>query len=58
MGNKIYKKGKYILIIKNKKSELYIDGKYEHTVDQEMTKEEFKEHIKLAAETKDFNYSE
>lgn len=51
-----YQSGKYALIVNDGKSDFYIHGKYEHSIEGELSEEDFAAHCKSAAETFDFNY--
>lgn len=53
-----YQSGKYAMIVNAGKSDFYINGKYEHSIEGELSEEEFGAHCKSAAATLDFNYAE
>ncbi len=58
LPNVIYRRGKYDVFIFDKHCELFISEKYIHSIDSLLSEVEAEEHIKLAAETFDFNYHE
>jgi hypothetical protein len=46
------------MLVFEKKSDFYVNGKYLHSLQGKLTEDEFIEHCKEAAESFDFNYSE
>lgn len=53
-----YVNGKYSMLVFEKQSDFYINGKYFHSLEGKLTEDEFEAHCKEAAESFDFNYSE
>lgn len=53
-----FQSGKYKIIVENGKSDLYINNKYQHSIDRELTEEEAEKEFELAASTFDFSYHE